>query len=249
MSARAARASHPRAAPFFALKNGIQMHTKELLVVACLAICAAVNVEAGEMRRIAMSDPEVAATERGRMNLKYLVSCALDSDTVMVAETSAGTFEFPGAMGLAPQWPWRGLNAVEERWVSACIGARTNFYGAKVQISQRSPFPTQAHGLQWDESEARDFPLQDGTFFGNIFKGQGEQYVCGANDTMERRARLAAHRRICALPAGKLDDGRQYTACGMVYVGACTAEAFTQNGVTYREAITVFLPETPRTQQ
>ena len=56
--------------------------------------------------------------------------------------------------------------------------------------------------------------------------------------------RIAAHRRLCSLPLDqRLVDGRQVTACGFVYVGTCKAESFTQDGTTYRQAVTVFLPE------
>ena len=215
---------------------------------ALYAACAVYAAPAAAERRVPLADASLAATERGRMNLKYLASCALDRETVLVAETPDGTFEFPGGMALAPDWVRRPLSAAEERWVSACILARTNYFGVKVQISQRSPFPTDAHGLQWDAAEASEYPLAEATFFGNIFQGAGERYVCAASPDPAQLVRAAAHRRVCALPVGQDPTGRPVTPCGMTFVGACTAASFTQNDVVYREAISVYLPEIPRTE-
>src|SRR5262245_4300462 len=206
------------------------MRFDKIMLVAILAVLAAYT-QAAEPRRVALADPSLVETEYGRMLVKYLASCALGKDVVLVVESAESKLEFPGAMALAPHWHERALSAEEERWVSACILARTNFYGTRVQISQRSPFPAQAPGLQWDEEESHRFPLEEATFFGNIFRGERPAYVCGPSLDEERQARVAAHARICTLPL----EGREHTACGFIHVGACTPAAFTQRGVEYRE--------------
>jgi hypothetical protein len=196
---------------------------------------------------VTLANPALAASEQSRMNLKYLASCALEANVTLVGEVNGRRYEWPGSMGLAPQWHTRALTEEEERWVSACIFARTNYFGVRVELSLRSTFPSTAPGLRVDAKEARAYSVEEATFFGDVFRAQSTAYVCASNDNAERKARIAAHRRICALPLDqRRADGRQVTACGFVYVGACSAEKFTQGGVTYRQAVTVFLPPTPR---
>ena len=197
-------------------------------------------------RRVPVADLASVATPEQRKDMKYLASCALGADTVLVAEVDGEVHEFPGGIGLAPEWWRKPLTPAEERWVSACVLARTNFYGVPVNISMRAPFPSAAPGLDAGEDETRTFTLEDGTFFGNIFSREATAYVCGPNDDAERQARIRAHRRICALPLPqRLPDGRQVTACGFIYLGPCTESSFNQDGIAYREAVTVSLRAAP----
>jgi hypothetical protein len=60
-----------------------------------------------------------------------------------------------------------------QRWVSACLLARTNAYGAHVQISMRAPADApQAvkNALALGPTESADFPLREGAYYGNIFE-------------------------------------------------------------------------------
>lgn len=205
---------------------------------------AAAQEAATSPRRVPVADLASVATPAQRKDLKYLASCALGADTVLVAEVQGEVHEFPGAVGLAPQWWSRALTPTEERWVSACILARTNFYGVPVQISMRSPFPTEAPGTSVDDEEARSFTLEEGTFFGNVFSSEPSAYVCGPNHDAEQQARIREKQRICALPQEALPDGRHVTACSFVHVGPCNDKNFTQDGVSYREAISVSLQGT-----
>ncbi len=59
-----------------------------------------------------------------------------------------------------------------ERWVSACVLARTNAYGVKVDISMRAPAnaPTAIkNALAVSDQERRDYGLREGAFYGNVF--------------------------------------------------------------------------------
>ena len=141
---------------------------------------------------------------------------------------------------------WRRCSGRAERWVSACILARTNYFGVQVLLSLRSPFATDAPGLQVGSDELREFPVEEATFFGNLFRGPGTGYVCGGSDSVELKSQFAAHKRICALPLDQWLDGRQVTACDFVYVGACTAKNLTQDGVSFQQAVAVYLPAEPR---
>ncbi|MEO8543455.1 MAG: hypothetical protein ABI434_07725 [Burkholderiaceae bacterium] len=186
----------------------------------------------------------MASTPEARNTLKYLTSCALDEHTVLTADHQGVSYEFPGGMGLAPDWQARAMTPEEQRWVSACMLARTNHFGVAVQISMRSRFPSQAPSLQVSPAEAQQYSLYEGTFFGNLFAQQPVSYVCSPPHSRPARETLTAQRRVCALPKSRL-KGVSMTACGMVHVGACKPAAFEQDGKQYREAISVYLPPRP----
>lgn len=212
------------------------------LRIAALVLLATTAAQAATAapKRVALADTRLLATAESRQLLKYLASCALDAGTVLTAVHDGQALEFPGSLGLAPQWQNQGLDAAQRRWVSACLLARTNHFGVTVQLSMRAGFPSDAPGLQVGDDEARQYTLQEATFFGNLFTDRPTAYVCGPAMTPERRDALQAQRRVCALPGS---DGR--SACGFVHVGACTPQAFQQDGTDYHEAITVFLPPGP----
>ncbi|HSD37571.1 MAG TPA: hypothetical protein VLC92_08675 [Rhodocyclaceae bacterium] len=222
---------------------------RTLYVLCLLPIALSVQARTNDpIRHLPLRENAQLATAEGRMYLKYFIGCALPSNVLLETELEGEYYEFPGSLGLAPDWQIRGLNAEEERWVSACIFARTNFFGEKVQISMTSPFVNTAPGLDALNEEPKNYPVEEGTYFGNLFAPVPVAYVCGANELAERQSLLGAHKRICALPLDKtLPDGRQVTACSFIYLGQCTAEKFNQAGVNYQQAITVHLPQTPAT--
>jgi hypothetical protein len=189
-------------------------------------------------------DARLASTPQARKRLEYLSSCALGSNVVLSATDRGVAYEFPGDMGLAPQWVSRGLTPSEERWVSACMLARTNIDGVKVEISMRSAFSGQAEALQVSTDEARQFGLEEGTFFGNLFAQKQVSYVCSPAHSEAQREAIRSQRRLCALP--QLPPGPSgLTQCGMVHVGECSPSAFRRDAVQYQEAIAVFLSSRP----
>ena len=209
----------------------------QVLVVSIAAVASLSTQAATDTHYVTLADARMATTHEGRQQLKYLASCALNENMVLTAEHQGERLEFPGGLGLAPQWFERAMTEQEQRWISACMLARTNFFGTKVMLSMRSDFPSQAPGLQtWREEDAA-YTLEEATFFGNLFTDRPVAYVCGPEQTPERRANLTAQRRVCALP-----DAQGITACRMIYVGACSAQNYRQNGQAYEEAISIFLP-------
>src|SRR5207244_324299 len=108
----------------------------------------------------------MAATEDGREFLTYLVGCALPETVGTYVIVNGVRYEFLGSLGLAPDWLDRPLTEIEQRWVTAGILARTNFFGIEVPISMRHPTNP---ALNVSEQEAADFTLWEGDFFGNIF--------------------------------------------------------------------------------
>ena len=78
--------------------------------------------------RLELARPELVAGAEQRQWLSYLAGCALPDDVEIVADVQGETHAFVGGLGLAPGWLERGLNPVEQRWVSACILARINHF-------------------------------------------------------------------------------------------------------------------------
>jgi hypothetical protein len=131
--------------------------------------------------------------------MQYLYSCTMPAGSHKTLDAGGGlTVELDGAIGLWPTWAREGstcdagcqaatthwlsvMPAVSpdscdetcQRWVSACLLARTNAYGVRVQISMRAP-ETAPQGIRdalaVTEQEKLDFPLREGAFYGNLFQ-------------------------------------------------------------------------------
>ena len=204
-------------------------------------------------QRYPLNDPakEIAQTESGREFIKYLADCALGAGVAAYADVGGQHYEFPGALGLAPHWLHRPLTETEQRWVSACILARTNYFGVEVPISMRadhSPYPA----LQTTDEERRQFTLHEGDFFGNLFADPPVAAVALGRATPEQRRDPVFQRRVCAaedLNAAPL-DGRKLSRCRFVITGdARDADAHTLNGQAYPQSISVYLkPQAPTTR-
>jgi hypothetical protein len=155
-----------------------------------------------------------------RRFLRYTVSCALaPSSSFWFSWTdSAGTVHnesYPGELGLAPGWATGSLGTAGEQMVSACLAARTNWYGVSVTISMRSaqdPLRT----LTTDDERA-EFGVLEGTFWGNLFSSTPHLSACYDDRNVES-SRDA--RRDCA--AGHVSATGAIQECGMIHiVGAC----------------------------
>lgn len=172
--------------------------------------------------------PEVLADELASSVLEYTVSCALaPGQSVQVGEgDDARTFE--GALGLASQWGADGGVCDEEcqRWVSACLIARSNFTGESHEISLLGDQP----GLAPTEAESREFDSEEATYFGDLFATPMVIYACTPEaDTVPERT--------CG------DDG---DACAIELLGACAdvcdaAGCHGAAGEVFTETITVNL--------
>ena len=207
-----------------------------LLLAAAWAQAQAQALPQPSPQRVALADVRMVASEGGRQTLKYLASCALKEGMVLTAEHQGERLEFPGGLGLAPAWHQRALNSAEQRWLSACLLARTNFFGVPVQLSMRSDFPSNAPGLHELTDADAPYTLEEGAFFGNLFSPKPTRYVCGPQHDAQKRALFEAKKRLCALP-----NERGISACGMVYVGECNTANLKQDGIDYRETVSIFL--------
>lgn len=196
-------------------------------------------------RRYPLNDQahDLAQTEPGREFVRYLADCALGAGVVAYADVAGQRHEFPGAMGLVPHWLHRPLTEAEQRWVSACILARTNYFGVEGKISLRadhSPYPA----LATTDEERREFTLHEGDFFGNLFADPPVAAVAWGRATPEQRHDPVFQLRVCTAedPDAAPLNGRKLSRCRFIITGdARDADAHTLNGQAYAQYISVYL--------
>lgn len=129
-----------------------------------------------------------------REMLKVLVECALPgahsytTNGVLVNQpaitvkdggdtTTILGYQYPrvysGRHGLAPHWMNRALTEDEEEFVTACVMARTNFYGETVNILMEGHAP-----IAYDPDWRAEYPYAESTVWGNIFTSTRSMHVC-----------------------------------------------------------------------
>jgi hypothetical protein len=191
-----------------------------------------------------------------RTFLQYAVGCAFDStQTFSFTWTDGGGTvyqeNYPGQLGLAPAWANSALNVSEQRWVSACLAARTNYYGVLVNISVRGAHPTisRPEGPEKDE-----YFHEEGALWGDLFSP--EPYVRSCNITANDDNSRTRHRECAAghvASNGSLDDcgpierqGPCSTLCDPLDVDNLYHPQCLDDGqdppTAISEVITVFLP-------
>lgn len=197
------------------------------------------------LQEIELADPTLAATETARHQLKYLVNCALPDSVVLFSVQGNERFTFPGHLGLAPEWLKAPLTPLQERWVSACMLALTNYAGKHVQVSLHAK-PDTAPFLAPTKDETRAYSLLEGGFFGNLFSPHPVAYVCTGTLQKIEAQDPVFHDRLCTKASGdRTRDGKPLTVCQFILTGPCSDPAsFTVNGHTYDEVIFVSLKPT-----
>lgn len=193
-----------------------------------------------DMRWQLADSPELLGTEAGREVLSYVVKCALDPDDVMVADSGGQRYEFRGLLGLAPKWTERELTENEQELLSGCLLAHVNAFGMPVPISLRSE-----GALEATDEERRDYPVYEGTFFGQIFEGgMTHAFSCQGSAPQAALAHSEDREwRVCT-------DGTE--RCEIISVGRCrdVCDTRTQdmgwsdcwaNGTRYESTISVYL--------
>jgi hypothetical protein len=156
-----------------------------------------------------------------RQLLRYTVGCAFDT-TQTFAFTwfdSAGAQHdevYTGVLGLAPEWSTAPIGPGSQRFVSACLISRVNYYGVPVMLSSRGPL-----GIlkKVPAAEIAAYTVLEGGFWGNLFGSAPVAYACDYpdNDALSR-----SRSRVCA--AGWIDGTGAVQGCGMIQrVGACSA--------------------------
>ena len=215
--------------------GGGETGVEEVSAYALSANALSANaLSANALTATALKDP------MAREFLKYVVSCALPDDEVIKMTIDGQSYSFPGSLGMEPQWGERGGSCDEscQRWITACVLARVDFLGVERPISVRGL----NKGLKTTGKEAKDFPVREATYFGNVFAPGKPLYACLSPDQ-------TTDVRVCG------DDMKN---CPMQVVGSC-AKACAVEGKfgqfdfcstsgkalhpeTYLESVTVFLP-------
>jgi hypothetical protein len=117
------------------------------------------------------------STADGRLQVAYLVKCALPANRTLVKTDKNGAkYSFPGEIGLAPEWETGSCDQTCQEWVTACLLAFENTTGVHVPIWMAAEHPAIGFGL------SPDYPHQEGSFFGNIFASNPLEYYCGGRD-------------------------------------------------------------------
>jgi hypothetical protein len=159
------------------------------------------------------------AGDMSRQLLSYTVGCALglsqsfsftwrDSANVEHSES------FPGLLGLADDWASKPLTVPGQRWVSACLASRANWYEHPVMLSSRGGHSNLR--TQSDEERAA-FTREEGAFFGNLFLPIPAVYACYVPANADHSRSLF---RDCA--AGHIDTLGHVVPCGPItLLGSC----------------------------
>jgi len=183
-----------------------------------------------------IEDPS-ANGDLARQLLHYAVGCALNpSQSFTFSYTDAtGTLQTvtdQGMLGLYPQWATQPLTDVgKQQDISACLAARTNYFGVVVHISVRGSQEVLQETTS--PSELAAYPYVEGAFWGNLFTPTPSLYSCydGAN-----AAHSDADMRVCA--TGYTEPNGQVVPCGMITLtGSCWEQCdwFDQEGQLYRD--------------
>jgi hypothetical protein len=155
-----------------------------------------------------------------RMFLKYTVGCALDpTQSFQLSWTDAAgatrSETYMGVVGTAPEWATLPLDENGQKLVSACLAARTNWYGTPVLISMRSnadPLRAKQKSGEFDT-----YPDIEGAFWGNLFSTSPYLRACYNPATVANSRSL---HRDCA--AGHIDANGAMVDCGMIDIlGSC----------------------------
>jgi len=177
--------------------------------------------------------------------LKYTVSCAFNSNQSLTIQLEQPVV-FSGSLGLAEWWPQRRIDAADQEKVSACLAARVNFFGARVNISIRG------RGLEPPSAdEIAEYTLQEGAFWGNIFaERKPELFACTNEANLENSF---ASLRFCS-SGFPVADGSSIPCGQLRNVGSCDnwcvvdpahPDEFRVCG-RHQEVLSVYLPAIPQ---
>jgi hypothetical protein len=151
--------------------NGLKVHNG-LDATSGLNLSNGLGTSAG-----LQSTTGLMTTADGRNTVAYLVRCALPAGrSVTKTDQYGAKYTFTGQIGLAPEWETSTCGQSCQMWVSACMLALVNTTGMHYPIWMVGNHSA----LGWGTNGS--FPLQEGSFFGNIFASQPSAYYCGGRD-------------------------------------------------------------------
>ena len=153
-----------------------------------------------------LDHPDRVATAR------YVVECALPAGESVTKLVGGSSVQFQGALGLAPEWQDEACDVDCQEWVSACVLARTNVSGQTVSLWLKGDHPELGFGSNVA------YPHYEASFFGNLFAGPGQAYVCPGQTSGSVLAKLQG--RTCSNTTGGW--------CGFTSYSGCTTTAATR---------------------
>ncbi len=165
----------------------------------------------------------------------------MPANTVLYTTVDGKKYSFKGSMGLAPEWLNKGMDTKKQKWVSACMLARTNYVGKHLQISMRATPPI-VKTLESSPEEQKEFSIYEGSFFGNLFIDKPVAYTCvGDYDKVSDDPILKL--RLCTKPSGKKSPTNEATSmCDFIITGKCDdPKSQIVNGEKYAEVVKVYL--------
>jgi hypothetical protein len=188
------------------------------------------------------------STDGGREVFSLVVNCAIPADISLVATVDGADLDFPGEIGLAPEWLRVALPRTGQNWVSACMLARVN----NNELSQAISIRGLHRGLEASADEREAFSLEEGAFYGNVFGPTSEPiqaFACRGRDQAAGETGGLVE-RDCTEP----DPAHPgFTLCGMVFAGDCgnfapdrACELFAPRGTFYLGCHTAPIARHPR---
>jgi hypothetical protein len=165
----------------------------------------------------AIQDPSATGALSRRL-LYYTVGCAFDPSQSFAfswVDASNVTHDesYAGLLALETGWAGGPLGDTGQRWVSACLASRLNYFRVQVALSSRAAV------LASGPDEIADFPSEEGAFWGNVFTSPPTAYAC--DDTPDD-ANSRSLQRVCA--AGYVNAQGTTVGCGILQrVGPCSA--------------------------
>ncbi|WP_437928553.1 hypothetical protein WMF37_04680 [Sorangium sp. So ce291] len=158
--------------------------------------------------------------------MRYLVGCALRPDQAFSFSwtDSAGVVHpevYRGELGIAHWWATGAIpnDTYIQRQITACIAARTNWYGVHVTLSLRS---AESSSTGSSPAERAAYTVKEGAFWGNLFASTPYVRSCYSPAGVARARQL---QRDCAAGHVSVDPVTGATTtqqCGpMTIVGSC----------------------------
>lgn len=213
--------------------HSMQYRLRALLLISCIFYSTAAFPE-----KLALQNMDWLMSQEKRALLSFITECALRKDQILTTTSQEFTLEYYGKLGLAPSWNGipNSLTEKEQRWISACVLARVNYFGTPVPFNLRT---NKDSGLftPVTEAEIEEFPYYEGGFFGNLFEQPQKKYVCLGDAP---RTVLVGKNRLCTIPG--LEGAPATSSCGFTITGSCDdAASFNRDNSVYKEVFHVWL--------
>lgn len=194
----------------------------------------ALSMNALSMNALSMNGLEIDGngleeTPEGRHLLKYVVRCALDSGTTLTAQVDGVVYEFPGLLGLAPQWIDGAIDGSGEELISACLLSHVNAFGISISISARHPL------LPVSPEEESRFGFYEGGFYGDLFAVPPVMLACAGDPGPDFSVEYPDHDTSTGdrLLRRCTDVDTNDTVCGFELVGSCSDVCDSSDGGSY----------------